>query len=410
MKRFLFLLVCTLAVSTIVYRMLPAANFLYPVTQPVKLYSDGNGSPLNNGYIYFGSPNQNPETTPIQMYWDAAGTQPAAQPIRTIAGYISRQGTPANIYATGDFSVTVRDQNKNLLFTLPTSPDLQLAQAVAGGTTAAAIPLADSGNYYSPKNVESAFQQLGPLLTQIVTALAGTVPTGTVANYCGSTAPTGWVFVDGKSIGDVASGATERANADTVNLYVLEWNSYPHSGSGNPGIQDSSGNPTTYGTSASNDFSIHKRLLLPDARGRVLACLDNLGGSTASRITVAGGNYDGTVMGNSGGLENHTLTVTETAAHTHTATVTDPGHIHAITDPGHTHAARLAESANIVPNSGSGTLYYGDGSSPSTSAAFTGISVNSHTTGITVGNANTGGGAAHSILQPTIIFTAIIKL
>src|SRR5262249_56664787 len=59
---------------------------------------------------------------------------------------------------------------------------------------------------------------------------------------------------------------------------------------------------TTFGTGdGSTTFN------LPDLRGRAVFGLDNMGGSAASRITVAGGNFNGTTLGGTGGAENHTL-------------------------------------------------------------------------------------------------------
>ena len=81
----------------------------YIIESPFPSFNDTDGSPLNNGYVYVGSPNLNPVTDPIPVYWDAALTQPAAQPIRTINGYLSRNGSPGRIYTnfvTYSFRVT----------------------------------------------------------------------------------------------------------------------------------------------------------------------------------------------------------------------------------------------------------------------------------------------------------------
>lgn len=83
---------------------------------PYPSYFDVDGSPLENGYLYFGAANQNPETNPITVYWDSAYTQPALQPIRTSGGFTVRSGTPANIYVSTDFSITVRDKNRRLVY------------------------------------------------------------------------------------------------------------------------------------------------------------------------------------------------------------------------------------------------------------------------------------------------------
>ena len=84
---------------------------------PFPQYFDLQGSPLDAGYLYFGQVNQNPETAPVTVYWDAAGTQPAAQPIRTNKGMIVRNGTPAIIYAPAGYSLTVKDSaGRNILY------------------------------------------------------------------------------------------------------------------------------------------------------------------------------------------------------------------------------------------------------------------------------------------------------
>jgi hypothetical protein len=93
-----------------------------PLTQlapPYPIFTDKNGDPLDAGFLYFGVVNQNPETQPIQVYYDSALTQPAAQPLRTSNGYVMRNGTPALIYAGSQFSVTVRDKSGSLVIYSP---------------------------------------------------------------------------------------------------------------------------------------------------------------------------------------------------------------------------------------------------------------------------------------------------
>jgi len=51
------------------------------ITSPYPVFFDKDGTPLENGSIYIGQPNLNPETSPVTVYWDEALTQPAAQPI-----------------------------------------------------------------------------------------------------------------------------------------------------------------------------------------------------------------------------------------------------------------------------------------------------------------------------------------
>lgn len=98
---------------------------MLPVEQPFKTYTDLNGKPLN-GYIYFGVANQNPITSPVTVYWDAAGTQPASQPLRAVNGYIVRAGTPANVFFSGPYSELVQDLKKRQVFYARTSNDFSL--------------------------------------------------------------------------------------------------------------------------------------------------------------------------------------------------------------------------------------------------------------------------------------------
>ncbi len=70
----------------------------YSITNPFEVFTDLDGNPLENGYIYIGETGKNPIIYPIQCYWDKTYTYPINQPIRTIGGYPSRNGTPGNIF------------------------------------------------------------------------------------------------------------------------------------------------------------------------------------------------------------------------------------------------------------------------------------------------------------------------
>lgn len=80
------------------------------------IFNDVDGNPLESGYIYCGDPGFNPEVAPKNIFWDAALTVPAAQPIRTIGGFPSRSGAPAMFYTDGDYSLTVRNKNSSLIY------------------------------------------------------------------------------------------------------------------------------------------------------------------------------------------------------------------------------------------------------------------------------------------------------
>lgn len=88
----------------------------YAAISPLAQFTDLDGSALNGGQLYFGVANQNPITNPITVYWDAAGTQPAAQPIKTINGVPSNGGAPAQIFINGDYSQTVLNKRGSQIF------------------------------------------------------------------------------------------------------------------------------------------------------------------------------------------------------------------------------------------------------------------------------------------------------
>lgn len=87
------------------------------IVSPFPYFTDTTGAPLESGYIYIGQSNLNPETAPVNVFWDAALTIPAAQPIRTVGGYPSRAGTASRLYSSTDtYSITVRNKNHVLVF------------------------------------------------------------------------------------------------------------------------------------------------------------------------------------------------------------------------------------------------------------------------------------------------------
>jgi hypothetical protein len=115
-------------------------------------------------------------------------------------------------------------------------------------------------------------------------------PTGMMMPWPSSTDPTqvngngttpSWLVCDGGTIGDVSSGATERANADMQALFSFLWT---NSANAELHIQTSAGAPTTRGASAAADFGANKRMPIPDCRGGTIYFGDN----GAGRITATG--------------------------------------------------------------------------------------------------------------------------
>ncbi len=225
-------------------------------------------------------------------------------------------------------------------------------------------------------------------------------PVGTGKDYWGSTLPSGYVWASGKTIGNASSNATERANADTLDLYTLFWNAY--SDSVLP-IYTSAGVLSTRGANAAADWAANKAIAVIDKRGRVSAGKDNLGGTAANRLTTGVFGSDPTVLGDAGGSQTQTLTTAQLAVHNHTQN----SHSHTIVDPSHSHPA-VGEPAARQGGANTGWGIAAGATSPTAGvqAAVTNITA-ALTTAI---NNSEGSGAAHENVQPTILCNYIIKL
>jgi hypothetical protein len=87
------------------------------VQSPYPIFTDTDGDPLESGYIWIGVANLDPQVNPLAVYWDAALTMPAVQPIRTLAGYPSQAGSPGRLYTTADHSIRVQNKRGTTVFT-----------------------------------------------------------------------------------------------------------------------------------------------------------------------------------------------------------------------------------------------------------------------------------------------------
>lgn len=88
--------------------------------QPHLYIGDGTGRPLDNGMVYFGQPDKDPEFYPINIYHDANKTVLAAQPVRTKQGFMNANGDMTEVYASEIvYSVKVVDAHGVLVFYKP---------------------------------------------------------------------------------------------------------------------------------------------------------------------------------------------------------------------------------------------------------------------------------------------------
>lgn len=116
--------------------------------------------------------------------------------------------------------------------------------------------------------------------------LAAAVPAGLVLPYAGPSEPLGWLFCYGQAV----------SRATYAGLFTAIGTAF--------GAGDGS---TTFN--------------LPDLRGRVVAGQDDMGGTSANRLTNQAGGIDGDMLGAVGGAETHTLTIAQMPAHNHSGSL-----------------------------------------------------------------------------------------
>lgn len=142
----------------------------------------------------------------------------------------------------------------------------------------------------------------------------------------------------------------------------------------------------------------------PDKRGRVpVGVIVGVGGGALSPVvdpaTPTNPNY--AILGTAG-ANTVTLNSSQIPSHTHAVAITDPGHTHlTIADSVDTTGALPTSGTSIAKQSTFGT----DEEYALRSAALSGASLgltNAALTGLSIVNGNTGGGAAHSNIQPVL--------
>lgn len=96
------------------------------------IFTEMDGQPLEDGYIWIGAANLDPQGNPINVYWDAALTQLAGQPIRTQGGYPVNNGTPARLYVNSDYSIRVMSKNGSIVYSAPAATERYNDVVVSG--------------------------------------------------------------------------------------------------------------------------------------------------------------------------------------------------------------------------------------------------------------------------------------
>ena len=122
------------------------------------LFTDKDGAPLRNGYVWIGAANLPPQTNPIGVFWDAALTIPAAQPVRTINGYPSNNGTPGRLYVNSDYSILVQDRVGTLVYSAPAAGE-RFSELVITGIDSSKVQYLPSGPGADLTNVQTVLRR-----------------------------------------------------------------------------------------------------------------------------------------------------------------------------------------------------------------------------------------------------------
>lgn len=284
--------------------------------------------------------------------------------VKTVAKNTFPNATKAFYFPTvttksADFTVAAAELNTTYLVN------------TSGGDVVATLPTLASGD----AGFSVSFSKIGNNVLFIVPA-SGALNSGPLAltrtRRCIPIVPT-WAIWLG------SSWALTRAVDTPVGGLI------PYAGSSLPqGFEWPNGQTLSSSTNYPDYNNARGGLTTPDIRGRVIAGKDDMGGSSANRLTNQAGGLNGDTFEATGGGETHTLVTAELAAHSHG--VTDLGHGH----PGST-----------APFQGAAQYAAGAGGPPVGPGGATGITIANNTTGIAINNA--GSGSAHNNVQPTII-------
>ena len=243
-----------------------------------------------------------------------------------------------------------------------------MAGTAASGTTGTApgnIPVLDAGG-----NIPSLNGGFQP--GDVVMSIALTKP--------------GWVFANGTTIGSAASAATQRANADTINLYTVLYNSCANAQAPVSGGR---------GANAAADFAANKTITVLDLRGTVIGGMDVINGSvSAGRLS---GSMASTTMGAALSVASLNSTATSVSFSSSGTNNINFGAVSVHTN---------IDSASLGLASPGGVVFAATGGD-STDGATAAINGNF---GISVSGGGSFGSSAFNIAQSTMVMNPFLKL
>jgi hypothetical protein len=196
--------------------------------------------------------------------------------------YAANTTTLATVYS--DFSLLTETSNPLVADSSGRLPQFWLTDGYyrARLTTSAGVEVFDE---LSLQSLGPSFGSSGGSPTVDATTIAETGDfkwrpvTGTV---------TGWVRANGRTVGNAASSGSERASADTEDLFTYLWTNFT-----NADCPVSTGR----GISAAADFAANKNIGTVDMRGRAPFGLDTMGNTAASVLVVGTPTVANSVIG-----------------------------------------------------------------------------------------------------------------
>jgi hypothetical protein len=257
-------------IAVAVICLLPlAANAQGTIPLSLAQQVDANGIPLAGCLLY--SYVAGTVATPQNSFQDFGLTIPNPNPLRCdVTGRV-----PLAWYQNGLIHVRLTDASGNVIV----DTTMQVLGPSSGGGGGG------GGGTVDPTSVAS---------------------TGDIKFRLTSEILTGWVILNGQTIGNPGSGATQRANTDTQNLFVYLWTNCAQPSSNNH-CQVVGG----IGSSALADYTAGKQITLPDMRDKQPVgrdCMGNICAGNLLALNVTSGNGDGVdTPGATGGVANQTI-------------------------------------------------------------------------------------------------------